>query len=143
VRAAELPVVTDLLAACLSSGANGTEVLRVVTETAAVATRDDLRRVTVALQMGASPDEAWEVVQATDLRPLATVMRRSALTGAPVSYLLGTLSNDLRADARTAALSDARKLGVRSAGPLGLCFLPAFILIGVVPLVISLVAAWA
>ncbi|MEO8329676.1 MAG: type II secretion system F family protein, partial [Candidatus Nanopelagicales bacterium] len=39
-------------------------------------------------------------------------------------------------------LADARRLGVRTAGPLGLCFLPAFIVIGVVPLVISLVQAW-
>ena len=40
------------------------------------------------------------------------------------------------------ALAQARALGVRSAGPLGLCFLPAFVLIGIVPLVIGLVDTW-
>lgn len=141
-RTAELPVVTDLLAACLASGASVSQVLPVVSEVA-VATRTDLRRVSAALQMGASPDEAWDVLRTTDLHALATVMRRSSETGAPAAFLLSTLANELRADARAAALSDARRLGVRSAGPLGLCFLPAFILIGVVPLVISLVSAWA
>lgn len=141
-RAAELPVVTDLMAACLASGADVSTVLDVVSEGAAISTKGDLRRVASALRMGAAPDEAWQLLGSTDMHALATVMQRSAQTGAPAAYLLSSFANELRAKARTTAVSDARRLGVRSAGPLGLCFLPAFILIGVVPLVLSLVRAW-
>ena len=83
------------------------------------------------------------MVEDTELGPISSVMRRSAATGAPAALLLCGLANDLRAELRATALSDARRLGVRAAGPLGLCFLPAFILIGVVPLVLSLIHVWA
>jgi len=142
-RAAELPVVTDLLGACLASGAPVLRSIQVVGATARSGLRTDLARVAAALEMGASPGEAWAMVAGTDLDSLSSVMRRSAETGAPAAALLLGLANELRSKIRSAALSDARGLGVRAAGPLGLCFLPAFILIGVVPLVLSLVQAWA
>ena len=141
-RRAELPAITDLLAACLASGATDLRSLQVVSETASSGVRPDLQRVVVALKMGASPNEAWDMLDGTDLGQIAVVMRRSAETGAPAASLLTGLASDLRGQFRAAALSDARRLGVRAAGPLGLCFLPAFVLIGVVPLVLSLVRTW-
>jgi len=42
--------------------------------------------------------------------------------------------------ARSAAREAAGRLGVRLVLPLGLCFLPAFILIGLVPVILSLAA---
>jgi hypothetical protein len=35
----------------------------------------------------------------------------------------------------------ARSVGVKAAVPLGLCLLPAFVLVGVVPLVVSLLTS--
>lgn len=139
---AELPMVTELLGSCLASGASGASALRAVGDTANSDLRGQLRQVLAALEMGAAPHEAWATVEGTELETIAAVMHRSATTGAPAAYLLSELGRDQRAERRLNALSEVRRLGVRSAGPLGLCFLPAFIVIGVVPLVLSLVQAW-
>jgi hypothetical protein len=40
-----------------------------------------------------------------------------------------------------AATEAARSAGVRAVAPLGLCFLPAFVLVGVVPTVVGLATA--
>jgi hypothetical protein len=52
--------------------------------------------------------------------------------------MLSMLAEQHRQQARLVALDAARTLGVRATGPLGLCFLPAFVLVAVVPLVVSL-----
>jgi pilus assembly protein TadC len=140
-RQRELPVVVDLLAACLQVGAAPMRAAEAVAAVATSSLGSDLRRIAAALGIGASPEEAWRLA-ARDLDPVASVMIRSARSGAPASHLLLRVAGDLRASSRVAALAEARRLGVRIAGPLGLCFLPAFLLIGVVPLVISLVQAW-
>lgn len=141
-RGAGLPVAVDLLAACLSSGASTSRTLQVVCRCVEPSVQHDLGRVAAAMEVGAAPDEAWSLVRDGDLEPVAAIMRRSAVTGAPAAAQLGTLAVELRARLRAHALADARALGVRTAGPLGVCFLPAFILIGVVPLVASLVQQW-
>ena len=141
-RRRELPVVVDLMAACLSAGAHPADVAEAVSKVARSSLQLDLNQVGAALRVGASADEAWRLVAESDLAAVAQVMVRSSRSGAPASELLMGVASELRAASRASALADARRLGVRTAGPLGLCFLPAFIVIGVVPLVISLVQAW-
>ena len=77
--------------------------------------------------MGGSPDEAWTLVADGDLVAVAALMQRCAWSGAPVAVLLGDLARDMREQVRAEALAEASALGVRSAGPLGVCFLPAFV----------------
>ena len=48
---------------------------------------------------------------------------------------MARLAVDLRRGARARVEARARAVGVRAALPLGLCLLPAFVLLGVVPLV--------
>jgi hypothetical protein len=51
--------------------------------------------------------------------------------------VLERVAEDARDTARRAAEARARSLGARAAAPLGLCFLPAFVLVGVVPIVVT------
>lgn len=141
-RQTVLPIAVDLLSACLSAGVSHARALQVVSDCVEPSVGHDLRRVALAQQVGGSPDEAWALVSDGDLVDVAELMQRCAWSGAPVAELLGELAHDMRETVRARALADARALGVRSAGPLGACFLPGFILIGVVPLVIGLVDAW-
>ncbi len=53
---------------------------------------------------------------------------------------MARLAEDLRAVTRSEMEGRARAVGVKAAGPLGLCLLPAFVLVGVVPLVAGTVA---
>ncbi|MYW04674.1 type II secretion protein F, partial [Streptomyces sp. SID3343] len=58
--------------------------------------------------------------------------------GAPAAQAVARAADEQRAAQRRTATAAARRVGVRATVPLGLCFLPAFLLIGVVPIVIGL-----
>ena len=85
-------------------------------------------------------DAAWRML-ADDplLGPLARALERSERAGAPVAAAVRVLADEVRQDTRTARLAEARRVGVRTAAPLGACFLPAFFLIAIIPTVIALV----
>ena len=50
------------------------------------------------------------------------------------------LAEELRERTRADVEARARSVSTRAAAPLGVCFLPAFVLLGIVPLVAGLVA---
>jgi pilus assembly protein TadC len=50
---------------------------------------------------------------------------------------LSRLAEDLRADRLVRAEAAARRAGVLIVLPLGLCFLPAFLLAGIVPVIVA------
>jgi hypothetical protein len=70
---------------------------------------------------------------------LAITCARSERSGAPVGPLLAALAGELRDARRSAREAAARRVGVWAVLPLGVCFLPAFLLAGVVPVVAGLV----
>lgn len=140
-RALELPIAVEVLASCLAIGASQQQALLAVADGLGGSLADDFSRVAGALGVGADVAEAWSLIPSKDLRSLATVLSRAYVTGAPVSPQLWSLADQHRQHSRVVAMDAARTLGVRSTGPLGLCFLPAFVLIAVVPLVLSLLRA--
>ena len=75
------------------------------------------------------------------LAPLGRTLARSARTGEPVADALDRLGAELAARARADIEDLARRVGVRAAVPLGVCLLPAFLLLGIVPVVAGLVTA--
>ena len=137
-RALELPIAVEVLASCLTIGATQEQALTAVAEGLGGSLADDFSRVAGALRVGADVAEAWSLVPSADLRSLASVLSRAHITGAPVAPQLWMLADQHRQVARLVAMDAARTLGVRSTGPLGLCFLPAFVLVAIVPLVLSL-----
>jgi pilus assembly protein TadC len=138
-RALQLPLALEVLAACLSVGATQLAALDAVARGMGGSLRDDLACVAGAMRVGADASEAWSLIDAPDVQALGAVLSRAQVTGAPASALIAVLADQYRQRARTVAMDAARALGVRATGPLGLCFLPAFVLIAVVPLVTGLV----
>ncbi|THJ01773.1 type II secretion system protein, partial [Nocardioides sp.] len=59
-------------------------------------------------------------------------------TGAPVVSAVERLADELARRARGEVEDRARAVGVRAAVPLGVCLLPSFLLLGIVPLAASL-----
>ncbi len=137
-RALELPIAVEVLASCLAIGASQQQALQAVADGLGGTLAEDFARVAGALGVGADVAEAWSLNTSSDLRSLAAVLSRAHTTGAPVAPQLWSLADQHRQQAKYVAMDAARTLGVRSTGPLGLCFLPAFVLIAVVPLVLSL-----
>ena len=68
----------------------------------------------------------------------ARALARACDGGAPVATAVSRLAAEVRAEGRSAAEQAARRVGVLAVAPLGLCFLPAFVLLGVVPVVLGL-----
>jgi pilus assembly protein TadC len=88
--------------------------------------------------MGADPVAVWAAMQLCEpMAPLARTMIRAIETGAPVADGLNRLVDDQRRARRWDSERRARAVGVKAAAPLGLCFLPAFIAIGIVPTIVS------
>ncbi len=63
---------------------------------------------------------------------------RAGEGGAPVAVAVARLAAEARAEDRARAEQAARRAGVLAVAPLGACFLPAFVLLGVVPVVVGL-----
>ncbi|MGE5763678.1 MAG: type II secretion system F family protein [Mycobacterium leprae] len=74
------------------------------------------------------------------LAGLGRVLARVADTGAPLAAALGEAAREQRERATLTAEERARSAGVYAVAPLGLCFLPAFVLVGAVPVVAGLLA---
>ena len=62
---------------------------------------------------------------------------RSQHSGAAFAGSLQRVADDLRGDALAATDAAARRAGVLIVLPLGLCFLPAFVLAGLVPVIVA------
>lgn len=136
--AAELPSAADLLSTCLSSGATPADALQTVAEATQGPLADRFRQVAGALRLGADPADAWgPITSGHPLAPLARAFIRSGATGAPIAETVTAVADDQRLAARWTAEAAARRAGVLAVGPLALCFLPAFILTGVVPVIVA------
>ncbi|WP_189248589.1 type II secretion system F family protein [Streptosporangium pseudovulgare] len=137
--AADLPLAADLMVACLRAGQPVTGAVDVTAEAIGGPIADRLAWVGGQLRLGAAPESAWRALSADrPLAPLARTMSRTALSGAPVADVLTRLADDSRHEARAASSAAARRVGVQAVAPLGLCFLPAFVLLGIIPVVAGL-----
>jgi pilus assembly protein TadC len=134
---AELPFACDLLAVVLGAGVPVGGALAAVAGVVRQPLAGILDRVARLYALGAEPRRAWAEVP-DQLTPLARALVRAGDQGAPVAAALGSLAADARAARRGRVESDVRRAGVWVLAPLGLCFLPAFVCLGVVPLVLGI-----
>ncbi|NDZ98149.1 hypothetical protein G3I28_02160, partial [Streptomyces sp. SID10116] len=65
------------------------------------------------------------------------LLERAGDSGAPTADPVARLAADARANRARAATAEARKAAVLMTAPVGLCFLPAFVAVGVLPVVIG------
>ncbi|MGX5717479.1 type II secretion system F family protein [Arthrobacter sp. MAHUQ-56] len=134
-------MMLELVAAMLDAGAGIGRSLALVAGSAAPHYRDALRPVVSALAIGADWETAWRssAVRLPEVLELRDALGFAALTGAPSSAILYAQAARLRRERFRAAEKRAASLGVKLVVPLGLCSLPAFICLGVVPVLLALV----
>ena len=136
--AAELPMVSDLLATCLECGVTPARAVHTVAVALGRPWSDLLLPPLAAARLGADPRRCWQALAADPTTaPLADALARAADDGVALVPLLRALAADRRRERRSAARRRAQRVGVLALGPLGACFLPAFVLVGVVPVVVS------
>jgi Flp pilus assembly protein TadB len=133
----ELPVACDLLGVCLSSGVPVAGAIAAVASAVPAPLSPQLRDVSALYRLGAEPRRAWADVP-DELAPLGRVLVRAGESGSAVVPALRSLAADSRSAARARTDAAVRRAGVWVLAPLGLCFLPAFLCLGVVPLVLGI-----
>lgn len=137
--AAQAPLVADLLAATLAAGSPTGAALAAVCQAIGDPARQALRPVVAALDLGADARTAWHpFVNDDSLGAIASAMMRSAESGAPLSSVLARIADDLRRQHQVSVEVAARAAGVKAVLPLAACFLPAFVLLGIVPVIAAL-----
>ncbi|MEE1941413.1 type II secretion system F family protein [Streptomyces sp. TRM 70361] len=134
-----LPVTAELLAACLAAGSGPCEAAGAVGASVGGPLGERLVRASAELRLGGDPVAVWERLgELPEAAGLARCLERAGTTGVPAVEPVGRLAAECRAARTRAATGRARRAAVLVTGPLGLCFLPAFLLAGVVPVVIGL-----
>lgn len=133
----------DVLAACLRSGMAVSSAAAGVAESAPGHMAALLGRAADLLALGADPATAWasptEQKQADKhLQAFMRMARRSASSGVALAQGIEDLAVQLRGDAADGASAKAERASVLIAGPLGLCYLPAFLCLGILPVVAGL-----
>ena len=134
-------MMLELVAAMLDAGSGIGRSLELVAASASPDYSKALRPVVSALAIGADWETAWRSseVRFPEILELRDALGFAALTGAPSSAILYAQAARLRRERFRAAEKRAASLGVKLVIPLGLCSLPAFICLGVVPVLLALV----
>ena len=131
-------LVLDLAAAALSAGAS---VPGVLTSLAQALQEENAGVVGRALLLGADWEEAWAAPEDEPWRSRRTRLESCLRPGwedgaSPVALLAATAAN-LRAGRHARDEEAAERLAVRLVLPLGVCHLPAFVILGIAPVVAS------
>jgi pilus assembly protein TadC len=133
----DLPAACDLLAVCLAAGVPVPGALAAVGEADPGPLGGQLRRVAALYRLGAEPRRAWDDVPG-ELAGLGRALVRAGESGAAVVPALRSLAADGRVAGRLETEAAVRRAGIWVLAPLGACFLPAFLCLGVVPLVLGI-----
>lgn len=131
----------DVLAACLSAGMAVAAAAAATAPSAPPGLAGVLRRAADMLALGADPMTAWSSPDPTldrHAEALLRLARRSAESGTALASGIAEQAAQSRADAADAARATAERASVLIAAPLGACYLPAFLCLGIVPVVAGL-----
>lgn len=139
-RIDDTPQALGLLASCLMAGLPVRAALSAVVEVLDGPLADDLYQLRRLTDLGHDDVSAWRTLAKHEqLGPAALDLARSIDTGSLLVEALLVHAEVARADRRGEVEAAARRVGVRSVLPLMVCFIPAFLLLGVVPTVASAV----
>ncbi|MGW7256094.1 type II secretion system F family protein [Streptomyces sp. NPDC054834] len=137
--ARQLPLAADLLAACIAAGAGPVVAARAVGEALGGPVGEALAQGAAEVRLGGEPADGWRrLASIPGAGALARLLERADESGLPAATPVARLAADARADWARAATARARRAAVLVSAPVGLCFLPAFIAVGVLPVVIGL-----
>lgn len=137
--ATEVAGLADLIAACLAAGCGPVDAVEVAARARPGPVGERLLEAVSAIRAGDDPASVWRGIGAApELAALGRALARSAESGTATVAAVSAVARAQRLAGRLAAEAALARLGVLAALPLGLCFLPAFVCIGVVPVVLDL-----
>lgn len=138
-QAAALPLTLELLAACRRAGLPAATALAVTSTAVEGTLAEMLGQSSELLGLGASAQEAYQGwPESGECGAARRILIRCAESGAPAAPALSRIARRARQRNQAKRRGDIRRAGVAVLAPLACCYLPAFLLTGVVPLGISL-----
>ncbi|BBJ42671.1 membrane protein [Streptomyces antimycoticus] len=139
LAARQIPLAADLLTACLAAGAGPRKAAEAVGGSLGGPVGERLAQTAAELRLGGEPVHAWGRIGALPgAQGLARALERAGTTGAPAVEPVSRLAAECRAVQGRAAMRRADRTGVLVNAPLAGCFLPAFLLVGLAPVMIGL-----
>lgn len=136
---ADLAAAWAQLAVCLEIGLPVAAAVAAAAASLPGRAGTELRRVAGLLELGADPAQAWRGAEHVPrLAAFARAAGRSAATGAALARAARAEGVRLQAVLTDRAEARAQRAAVLVTAPLGLCFLPAFLALGIAPVVIGL-----
>lgn len=130
----------DLLAAGMRAGLPIAVIVRTVAEGFTGPAAKKLHEVAALHDWGADPASAWEpALNHPDTAELARAARRSVRVGSGIADMATDLATDARLRTRELVQARAERAAVWISAPLALCFLPGFLCLGVLPVIVGMV----
>ncbi|WKD62186.1 Bacterial type II secretion system protein F domain protein [Corynebacterium ciconiae DSM 44920] len=134
-RAADI----ELLAACISGGMSHAAAVSAVASVAVAADRQLWDTVAALLRLGCSAEKSWQpLLGHSVLAPVAELAVMSSRGGTSIASGLDRIAASVRHTAETSQRATAERAGVIIAIPLAVCFLPAFLILGLVPIIVDI-----
>jgi len=137
---AQIRQFVDHFTTGISAGLSVVESLNLSGELAPPGLASDVHHAVESMQLGTTLNQAIGelVVKQPHCRMFGDVLKRTFVSGAPIVATLDSLSEFTQQAVTSEVTRRIRSVGVKAVLPLGLCFLPAFILVSVVPIVFEL-----
>ncbi len=140
---AALPDLADLMTLLVEAGIDLSRALRIAAGESKGALRERLNAAMAQIEVGVARQEALSNTAAAspsgELKAFAGLFAEADRYGTPVAAALRAFADDARDKQLCRAREEAQKLPVKMLFPLVFMILPAFILLTVGPLVVSLV----
>lgn len=134
-----LPLALTVASLLLRAGSPPPIALAAATRAAGSSTAAACEQVRRRVAMGEHAGHAWaSLLTDPRLAPVGRAAMRASDSGAALARAWESTAHQAKADRRLAAEIAARRVGIRALAPLGLCFLPSFVCLGVIPIVIGL-----
>ncbi|HEY5482909.1 MAG TPA: type II secretion system F family protein [Propionibacteriaceae bacterium] len=138
----ELPTALDVLAACVASGMPLRGATAAVASAVGGPLGERLASVVARTAAGFGDGDAWAPLRGDEvLGSVARDLARAADAGTAIGALLARHAEAARSAAHAAALARAKAVGVQTIIPVSVCYLPAFFLLGVVPVIAGVLAS--
>jgi pilus assembly protein TadC len=128
-----------LLAACLTAGATPVRAAEVAAAVLDGPVASALRAAVQATAQGAGPEECWSKLAAMpELDMVGRILARATVCGTRAADAMAAEAAAMRLRNNAAGQAAVARVGVWAVAPLALCFLPAFLCLGVVPIALGL-----
>lgn len=137
-RLQQVPLALELLVAALEAGQPVSDALDLVAGATGEPLGDQLATVAARLRVSLDPREVFRSLEADPaLGQMALALGRAYTSGMAVAAVVEHVAADMRRRSSAERRANSQKIAVRTAAPLGACFLPAFFLVAIVPSLVS------